>query len=274
MTIRRGRDRAAPAAHRWPARHEEDRAGMPDLQETVTSSIGRAASGALDMLAGRRFPGTLWDGRTQGAGLDRVNSRGNLSPQSVSTRADGMKQEPRHAGLPAPQGLYDPRFEHDACGVDFVVHMKGHRSHDIVELGIGALCNLSTAARSAAEVNTGDGAGHPDPDPGPIPADGRSTSTCPREGRYATGIVFLPARPGTGRRTSMAPDRARSRPRRACASSAGATCRTDDSMSGDGQGRRAELPADLPRGRRPRGHGARAPGVHRAQAHRARARRR
>ena len=34
--------------------------------------------------------------------------------------------------LPAPQGLYDPSFEHDSCGVNFVVHMKGERSHDIV----------------------------------------------------------------------------------------------------------------------------------------------
>ena len=61
--------------------------------------------------------------------------------------------------LPAPQGLYDPRFEHDACGVSFVVHMKGLRSHDIVLKGIGALCNLEHRGAAGAEVNTGDGAG-------------------------------------------------------------------------------------------------------------------
>ena len=49
--------------------------------------------------------------------------------------------------LPARQGLYDPAFEHDACGVTFVVHMKGLRSHDIVQQGIGALCNLAAPRR-------------------------------------------------------------------------------------------------------------------------------
>ena len=46
------------------------------------------------------------------------------------------------SSLPAPQGLYDPRFEHDACGVSFVVDIKGRKSHDIVETALGALCNL------------------------------------------------------------------------------------------------------------------------------------
>src|SRR6476619_1843514 len=44
--------------------------------------------------------------------------------------------------LPRKQGLYDPAFEHDACGVAFVVDMKGRASHDIVEKGLRALCNL------------------------------------------------------------------------------------------------------------------------------------
>jgi len=35
-----------------------------------------------------------------------------------------------------PQGLYDPRFEHDACGVGFIVHMNGQKSHEIVEQGL------------------------------------------------------------------------------------------------------------------------------------------
>src|SRR3954469_12558833 len=60
---------------------------------------------------------------------------------------------------PDPQGLYDPAFEHDACGVSFVVDIKGRRSHDIVEKGITALCNLEHRGASGAESNTGDGAG-------------------------------------------------------------------------------------------------------------------
>ena len=60
---------------------------------------------------------------------------------------------------PRPQGLYDPAFEHDACGVSFVVDMKGRRSHGIVEQGLDCLCNLQHRGASGSEVNTGDGAG-------------------------------------------------------------------------------------------------------------------
>jgi glutamate synthase (NADPH/NADH) large chain len=63
------------------------------------------------------------------------------------------------SALPAPAGLYDPRFEHDACGVGFVVDVTGARSRDIVETALGALCNLDHRGASGAEVNTGDGAG-------------------------------------------------------------------------------------------------------------------
>ena len=58
-----------------------------------------------------------------------------------------------------PQGLYDPAFEHDACGVSFVVDMHGRRSHRIVEYGLDCLCNLQHRGASGSEVNTGDGAG-------------------------------------------------------------------------------------------------------------------
>ncbi|TAN20557.1 MAG: glutamate synthase subunit alpha, partial [Actinomycetota bacterium] len=56
-------------------------------------------------------------------------------------------------------GLYDPAFEHDACGVAFVVNMTGGKSHDIVEKGLTALLNLEHRGASGAEVNTGDGSG-------------------------------------------------------------------------------------------------------------------
>ena len=94
-------------------------------------------------------------------------------------------------GPPKAQGLYDPRFEHDACGVNFVVHMKGVRSHAIVEAGIGALCNMDHRGAAGAEINTGDGAGIllQVPDRflrAVVPFD------LPAEGSYATGMVFLP----------------------------------------------------------------------------------
>ena len=97
--------------------------------------------------------------------------------------------------MPHPQppasGLYDPAFEHDSCGVSFVVDMKGRASHDIVATGIGALCNLEHRGATGSEANTGDGAGIllqiPD-------AFYRAVAgfELPPPGRYATGIAFLP----------------------------------------------------------------------------------
>ena len=60
---------------------------------------------------------------------------------------------------PMRQGLYDPRAEHDACGVGFVVHMKGQRSHDIVRKAMQVLINLEHRGACGCEANTGDGAG-------------------------------------------------------------------------------------------------------------------
>jgi glutamate synthase (ferredoxin) len=61
-------------------------------------------------------------------------------------------------GYPEKQGLYDPRFEHDACGVGFVVHMKGRKSHDIVAGALTVLVNLDHRG-ACVEEGTGDGAG-------------------------------------------------------------------------------------------------------------------
>src|SRR3954468_14946208 len=65
---------------------------------------------------------------------------------------------PGHA-LPEPEGLYDPRHEHDACGVAFVATLTGVPSHDIVAKAIAALRNLDHRGAVGAETNTGDGAG-------------------------------------------------------------------------------------------------------------------
>ncbi|PZO13705.1 MAG: glutamate synthase large subunit [Leptolyngbya foveolarum] len=61
--------------------------------------------------------------------------------------------------FPEAQGLYDPQHEHDACGVGFVVQMKGNTSHDIVQQGLSILLNLDHRGAVGAEPNTGDGAG-------------------------------------------------------------------------------------------------------------------
>jgi glutamate synthase (NADPH/NADH) large chain len=66
---------------------------------------------------------------------------------------------PYQHAFPPPQGLYDPRHEHDACGVAFVATLTGVASHDIVRKGITALLNLDHRGAAGAEPNSGDGAG-------------------------------------------------------------------------------------------------------------------
>jgi glutamate synthase (NADPH/NADH) large chain len=58
-----------------------------------------------------------------------------------------------------PQGLYDPRFEHDSCGVGFLVDLKGRKSHGLVRDALTALWNLNHRGACGCENNTGDGAG-------------------------------------------------------------------------------------------------------------------
>ena len=65
----------------------------------------------------------------------------------------------KNPGLPEKQGLYDPQFEHDACGVGFVCQMKGKRSHDIIQQALTILVNLDHRGACGCEPNTGDGAG-------------------------------------------------------------------------------------------------------------------
>ena len=62
-------------------------------------------------------------------------------------------------GIPKKQGLYDPQFEHDACGVGFVANIKGKKSHEIVEQALTVLANLDHRGAVGCEHNTGDGAG-------------------------------------------------------------------------------------------------------------------
>ena len=62
-------------------------------------------------------------------------------------------------GMPHKQGLYDPAFEHDACGIGFVVNIKGKKSHEIVQQALTILQNLDHRGACGCEDNTGDGAG-------------------------------------------------------------------------------------------------------------------
>src|ERR1041385_325319 len=66
---------------------------------------------------------------------------------------------PQPYGLPPKQGLYDPQFEHDSCGVGFVVNIQGAKSHEIIRQALQILINLRHRGACGCEVNTGDGAG-------------------------------------------------------------------------------------------------------------------
>src|SRR5258708_18615851 len=68
-------------------------------------------------------------------------------------------QKMKTNGLPPKQGLYDPQFEHEACGVGFVVNIKGKKSHEIITQALTILRNLDHRGACGCEVNTGDGAG-------------------------------------------------------------------------------------------------------------------
>jgi len=65
----------------------------------------------------------------------------------------------QYTHAPPAQGLYDPRHEHDACGVAFVATLSGEASHDIVAKALTALRNLDHRGAAGAEPNSGDGAG-------------------------------------------------------------------------------------------------------------------
>ena len=93
---------------------------------------------------------------------------------------------------PGPTGLYDPRFEHDSCGVSFVAHMKGERSNALVRTGLLALTNLEHRGATGAEPDTGDGAGILIQVPDRLLRE-TVEFELPAAGAYAAGIAFLPA---------------------------------------------------------------------------------
>ena len=100
----------------------------------------------------------------------------------------------KQSTLPIRQGLYDPRHEHDACGVGFVVHIKGHKSHTIVEQGLELLRNLTHRGAVGADPYAGDGAGILIQIPDVFFRKECQTLdiTLPSEGDYAVGMLFLP----------------------------------------------------------------------------------
>jgi len=95
--------------------------------------------------------------------------------------------------IPSPQGLYDPRFEHDACGVGFICHMKGKASHAIVSDALQMLENMNHRGACGCEADSGDGAGIlvRNPDKFFRAKCQELGFTLPPAGDYAVGMLFL-----------------------------------------------------------------------------------
>jgi glutamate synthase (NADPH/NADH) large chain len=116
------------------------------------------------------------------------------SKKEMSMTTDSNQPGQRSAGPPPKQGLYDPAFEKDACGVGFVVNIKGEKSHQIVRQAMTVLVNLNHRGACGCEANTGDGAGInlQIPDKFLRQAAGDLGFDLPAPGHYGVGMIFLP----------------------------------------------------------------------------------
>src|SRR3979490_2862787 len=123
----------------------------------------------------------------RGRDLPRWEQRGTVWLKS------SVKKRVRMAAGQA-RGLYDPRNEHDACGVGFVVNIKGRKSHDIIRRGLQILINLHHRGAVGADPLMGDGAGALIQIPGRLLrhwAEEHGLKLAP-QGHYAVAMCFLP----------------------------------------------------------------------------------
>src|ERR1700712_4773872 len=100
-------------------------------------------------LRGSRFPGSATI-----SNLTRTG--GTVPPKRPGTALAHM---PAFSQRPQADGLYDPRYEHDACGVALVARLDNEATHDVVDRALTALDNLEHRGAEGADVKTGDGAG-------------------------------------------------------------------------------------------------------------------
>lgn len=133
------------------------------------------------------------------------NGQNGTIKAATVTNAAPRKNTRTTAGTPpaistkgfAAQGLYDPRNEHDACGVGFIAHMKGQKSHKVIEDGLFMLENLTHRGAVGADPLMGDGAGIlvQIPDRFFREEMARQGVDLPEPGQYAVGYLFLPQDP-------------------------------------------------------------------------------
>jgi len=96
------------------------------------------------------------------------------------------------AGQAVCQGLYQPQFEHDACGIGFIANINGRREYSIVEDGITVLHNMEHRGAVGGDAKTGDGAGLLFQIPDSLYRKKYSDIQLPEYGKYGTGLIFLP----------------------------------------------------------------------------------
>ncbi len=111
---------------------------------------------------------------------------------------------------PEPNGFYDPRREHDACGVGFVASIRGEKSHEIVRDAIRALCNLEHRGAIGGDMKTGDGAGLLVQVPHAFLAKSVDFPL-PEPGTYGAGFLFLPREAGEAERARLLVERVAAR---------------------------------------------------------------
>ena len=124
---------------------------------------------------------------------DTATARDTRHAAGAAASADA-RPAVRHDALTSPppaQGLYDPAFEHDSCGVGFVADMSGVPSRAVVDQALQCLVNLDHRSATGAEANVGDGIGITVGVP-----DRFLRAVCdfelPSAGSYAVGTAFLP----------------------------------------------------------------------------------
>ncbi|HUJ96226.1 MAG TPA: hypothetical protein VLW84_13220, partial [Terriglobales bacterium] len=97
-------------------------------------------------------------------------------------------------GLPRAQGMYDPAYEHDSCGIGFVASIRGQKSHEIIRQGIQVLINLTHRGACGCDPETGDGAGVLIQIPHEffVRECAQLGISLPQPGEYGIGMCFLP----------------------------------------------------------------------------------
>ena len=117
-----------------------------------------------------------------------------ITPTESCPTSKAVAIDATRIGLPSAQGLYNPKNEHDACGVGFVAHIKGKKSHAIIQQGLKILENLDHRGAVGADKLMGDGAGILIQIPDTLYRDELSQQgiILPPPGEYGVAMVFLP----------------------------------------------------------------------------------